>query len=383
VNGAPALITALGVYDATPPDAAAISWSELSPPVRPEQLLVVVEIERDAERAVGIAAATRYLSSAERLPVAEPAAAALAAHLGQVPVPWVAAGGPPRNRYEPSAPGLDVLIELASLDAAGRLTGLPVTAFLGGAARADVPAYASLPSFTDPSEAVACAGAAVEAGFTAIKFHAAGDATVDEATILLSRARLGGSVDLLWDGSCAYDLYDALRVGKALDGAGFLWFEGPLSDDAGPVLDQLARQLRIPLLPDATATHRSPGDWVRDLATGRWDGLRLDVTRVRRVVEAVQLVRAAEAHGMPCEIQSFGYGLAQIANLTLMLTSQACRYFEAPFPSGDLADGLVEPLRPVHGRVSLPEPVGLGHRLSLPTVAARCQAIAETGLEHL
>ena len=52
-------------------------------------------------------------------------------------------------------PGLPVLIELASLDAAGRLLGVPATAFLGGAIRHDLPAYASLPSFVRPFNAVA------------------------------------------------------------------------------------------------------------------------------------------------------------------------------------------------------------------------------------
>ena len=270
-----------------------------------------------------------------------------------------------------------MLIELASLDAAGRLLGVPATAFLGGAIRHDLPAYASLPSFVRPADALACAHDALAAGFRAVKFHAAGDVETDVATVRRARLELGDAVDLLWDGSCAYDLYGALQVGRALDEAGFVWFEAPLADDAGPVLAELARRLRVALIPDATASHRSPGDWARDLGAGLWSGLRLDVTRVNALAEAQQVLRTAEAHGRPCEIQSFGYGLAQVANLALMLTTSACRYFEAPYPVDDLDDGLVASLRPVAGRVSLPAAVGLGHGLELAAVAGRFREIAE------
>jgi L-alanine-DL-glutamate epimerase-like enolase superfamily enzyme len=372
-----ARVASLRVFDASPPAAVAVKWSEVGPSVRPAQVIVAVELERDGERASGVAGATRYLTPAEILLDGATARAALAAHVGRRAVPWAGRGGAPRNPYEPVVPGLDVLVELASLDAAGHLLGLPATTFLGGAVHDDLPAYASLPSFADPDDALACARLALATGFRAVKFHAAGDVATDVVTARRARAELGAGVDLLWDGSCGYDLYGALRVGRALEEAGFSWFEAPLADDAGPVLSELARRLGIPLIPDATASHRSPGDWARDVHAGLWSGLRLDVTRVNGLADAQRVVRTAEAHGRPCEIQSFGHGLAQVANLNLMLTTMACSYFEAPFPVDDLDDGLVPPLRPSGGRVGLPGAIGLGHQLQLATVVERCPLIAE------
>ena len=189
------------MFDATPPDVAAVKWSEQGPPVRPAQLLVAVELERDGERVHGLAAATRYLTPAETLPDAEAVSAVLEAHLGRPPLPWAGRSGPARNPYEPVVPGLPVLIELASLDAAGRLLGVPATAFLGGAIRHDLPAYASLPSFVRPADALACAHDALAAGFRAVKFHAAGDVETDVATV--RRARLGSATGSTCSGTAA------------------------------------------------------------------------------------------------------------------------------------------------------------------------------------
>src|SRR2546428_11512893 len=69
----------------------------------------------------------------------------------------------------------------------------------------------------------------------------------------------------------------------------------------------------------------------------------------------------AEALGVRCEIHSFGYTLAQAANLQVMGAVSNCKYFEYPMPMGGYGAGMVDEieLRP-DGTVSVPSKPGLG-----------------------
>jgi hypothetical protein len=85
--------------------------------------------------------------------------------------------------------------------------------------------------------------------------------------------------------------------------------------------------------------------------------------------------------GITCEIQTFGFALTQYANLQLILVTPACRFFEAPFPAGDLDDGLVVAPMIVNGQLAAPHLPGLGHGLSLADVAGGAQLLASASLD--
>src|SRR5262245_17301491 len=256
-------------------------------------------------QAHGIAGVTRYLEPS-RAEAGLPAIAQLEEWLGADPAALALHRPELPNQYDPAADWTRVLVELAALDALGQVAGLAASAFLGGAQRDRVPAYASLPSFTDPHQAVDVAMHAVSEGFRAVKFHGSGIAELDKETVALSRAKLGAGAILMWDGSCAYDLTDAIMVGRALERHDYLWFEAPMPDSARSALRILARSCSVPLVPDGMAD-RAPSDWARDLSEGMWGALRLDVTHSRTLAHAQRIVRLAESVGLPCEIQSFGY----------------------------------------------------------------------------
>jgi L-alanine-DL-glutamate epimerase-like enolase superfamily enzyme len=271
------------------------------------------------------------------------------------------------------------VIELAVLDALGKTTRLPAAAFLGGLRRSSVEAYASLPSFGEPDAAVTCAGAAVEAGFRAVKFHASGLLDADIETIEAARRALGPSVGLMWDASCAYDLYTAVAVGAALAEARFLWFEAPLADEATEALRSLAARTTVPLVPDGLV-QRPSAEWARDVRDGVWGALRLDVTRAPDLAAALRLLHLSETLGLPCEVQSFGFPLGQYANLQLALTTTACRFFEAPFPPDDFLDDVAAPPTVADGFVYAPEAPGLGSAVDVDELVARLAPIAAVSL---
>jgi L-alanine-DL-glutamate epimerase-like enolase superfamily enzyme len=374
----PRRITSLAAWRGRRQDAVLIRWSEVGPAVIPTQTLVVVEVGERGRVATGCAALTSYTSDGHE--------ASLDGHLEGVFARWLGApvwGLPDHsgedNPYDPVASPLRATIELAVLDALGRLTGLPAAAFLGGVRRSKIEAYASLPSFADPEAAVSCAANAVARGFRAVKFHAAGQLDEDTATIAAARTRLDRGVRLMWDASCAYDLYTALAVGRALEEADFLWFEAPFADDSVEALRVLASRTSIALVPDGLV-QRTAAEWARDVREGVWGALRLDITRATDLASALRLLHLAETVGLPCEVQSFGFPLSQYANLQLLLTTNACRFFEVPFPTEHFDDGIVAPPPTVDGFVHAPTVPGLGHSLDPGRIPDRLEPLSHQTL---
>jgi L-alanine-DL-glutamate epimerase-like enolase superfamily enzyme len=368
-------ITSVAVWEGSSGAAAPIRWSELAPPVVARQTIVSVAVSGPDGRTAGCASLTTYVppdAGDDDRPLP------LAGWLG-APVVGPASELEAANPYDPGGTPLGAVVQLAALDALGRATDLPAAAFLGGIRRTRLEAYASLPSFGDPDAAVACASAAVGAGFRAVKFHASGWRDVDVETIAAARRMLGAPITLMWDASCAYDLYTAVAVGRALGDAEFAWFEAPFADDATGSLRLLAARTEVPLVPDGLV-QRSPAEWVRDVRDGIWGALRLDVTRAPDVGAAMRLVRLAEALGVPCEIQSFGFPLGQYANLQLALTTPACRFFEVPFPVDDFVDVVAAAPAVADGFAHLPGAPGLGHGVDVDELEARLPSIVEVSL---
>ncbi len=360
-----ARISAISAWQLAPLATEPMRFSEVAPSVVPRQTVVSVEISDEGTTETGIAAITRYLP--EGWKEADPPLENLLSSWLGFPVAALPNEPTTEDIYEPSGHFLQAAVTLAGLDALGRRTGLPAATFLGGIHRSSLPAYASLPSFPDVDGAVDCAENAADQGFRSVKLHASGVVDVDVETIAAARRRLGPSMRLIWDASRAYDVSDAQRVGHTLDEHGYLWFEAPLEEDSSPALERLARRVSVALVPDGMA-QRSVGDWARDLTNGIWGGLRLDLTRVGSISFALRLVRLAESMGVQCEIQSFGFPLSQYANLQLMIATRSCRFFECPFPSAGLEDGIVKAPEVIDGNVRLPAAPGLGHGVSVAEI---------------
>jgi L-alanine-DL-glutamate epimerase-like enolase superfamily enzyme len=371
-------ITSLAAWDGSRDGAAPMRWSEVAPAAVPRQTLVSVGLSNGKGITTGVASVTHYAADANRAVEDGCAEASFSAWLG-APIWCLPADPSAANPYDPAEKPLRAAIELAVLDALGRLTGLPAAAFLGGIRQTRIEAYASLPSFPDAEAAVECACSAVDAGFRAVKFHASGIVDVDVETIAAARRTLGRSIALMWDASCAYELYTAVVVGHALAEAEFLWFEAPLTDDSTEALRSLASRVRVALVPDGLV-QRSSADWARDVRDGAWAALRLDITRAPDVGSALRLLRLSETLGLPCEVQSYGFPLSQYSNLQLMLTTHACRFFEVPFPLDDFEDGIAAAPEIVDGFVHAPERPGLGHCVEAQELADRFKPIAHVSL---
>jgi L-alanine-DL-glutamate epimerase-like enolase superfamily enzyme len=265
------------------------------------------------------------------------------------------------------------LVDCALWDLGGRAAGLPVCKLLG-ASRDRLPAYASSLTYATLADFQREVDAWLELGFKAIKLHVWGDPARDIELCTAVRKQVGPSIALMVDAVGSYSLVDALRVGRRLDELGYEWFEMPLRDQHIQAYRTLAGALDIAVTSGEVHT-RTFQEAANYLTTGAWDIVRIDAAISGGITATKKVADLAESLGLRCEIHSFGYTLAQAANLQVMGAVTNCRYFEFPMPLGGYGAGMRDEieLQP-DGTVCVPQKPGLGvevdwERMDAMTVA--------------
>lgn len=265
------------------------------------------------------------------------------------------------------------IVDCALWDLAGRSAALPVYKLLG-AQRDSLPAYASSLTYATTAEFQQQVDAWLAAGFRAIKLHVWGDPGRDIELCNAVRKQVGPDVALMVDAVGSYSLGDAIRVGRVLDELGFEWFEMPLRDQHIEAYRTLANAVDVAVTSGEVHT-RTFQEAANYLTAGAWDIVRIDAAISGGITATKKTASLAEALGLRCEIHSFGYTLAQAANLQVMGAVANCRYFEFPMPLGGYGAGMRDEieLRP-DGTVCVPQKPGLGvdvdwERMEAMTVA--------------
>ena len=241
------------------------------------------------------------------------------------------------------------LLDCALWDLAGRAAGLPVYKLLG--ARRDVlPAYASSLTYPTLADFQREVDVWLERGFRAIKLHVWGDPERDIELCTAVRAQVGPGVALMIDAVGSYTLVELA----------YEWFEMPLRDQHIQAYKTLADALDIAVASGEVHT-RTYQEAANYLTTGAWDIVRIDAVISGGITATKKAAALAEALGLRCEIHSFGYTLAQAANLQVMGAVSNCRYFEYPMPMGGYGAGMVDQIElEADGTVRVPSKPGLG-----------------------
>ncbi|MCI0158750.1 hypothetical protein KNO15_18785 [Leifsonia shinshuensis] len=195
------------------------------------------------------------------------------------------------------------IVDIALWDLAGRHYGVPAWELMGGF-RERIPAYASTVTFGSVDEYLDVADQCLALGYSAIKLHAWGDATRDIELIRALRDHVGAGVSLMYDGSAGFDLPDAIRVGRALSDADYLWYEEPMREFSVNAYAQLSRTVDVPLLVAETSdgAHMNSADFIAagaaTFGVRASAGLRGGLTGSLRTAHLADAFRIrAEVHG--------------------------------------------------------------------------------------
>jgi L-alanine-DL-glutamate epimerase-like enolase superfamily enzyme len=262
----------------------------------------------------------------------------------------------PRARTSVRAVGA---IDVALWDIAGKAAGMPIHQLLGGYKRS-MKAYASSPAHSTIEAYCEEALHWKERGVGAYKLHIPGEAKRDIAICTAVRKAVGDDHVLLLDAGFSYDYPDALKVGRAIEELGFLWYEDPMGEWSIPNYVKLKAKLDVPImateLPFIGFEMYAP--WVFNQAT---DYLRGDVAFKGGITPMVKTAHLAEAFSMNYEIHHGSNSLNNVAGLHVAMAVKNSEYFEYLLPEAIIRYGLVEDIEIDHdGMVHAPMEPGLG-----------------------
>ncbi|GAB6862218.1 mandelate racemase family protein [Haloplanus litoreus] len=267
-------------------------------------------------------------------------------------------------------------IDIALWDFAGKYYDAPIHELLG-TYRDRLPAYASTYEADengglDSAEAYAdFAEECLEMGYPAFKMHVWGsdewrDIDREIETVRTLGDRVGSEMDLMLDPACQYETFaDALKVGRACDEAGFLWYEDPYRD--GGISQHAHRKLREKLDTPILQTEHVRGlephsDFVQADAT---DFVRADPEYDAGITGAMKIARMTEAFGLDVEFHAPGP-----AQRHCMAATRNTNYYELALVHPEVDN----PIPPVYeggysdmidtidddGTVAVPDGPGLG-----------------------
>jgi D-galactarolactone cycloisomerase len=143
-------------------------------------------------------------------------------------------------------------LDMALMDLKGKLLDVSVSELMGGRLRDEVPCYATGMYYADIPEnelleqILKEAAGYVEEGYDALKIKVGKNLDFDKLLIAEMRNAFP-DVSLMADSNHAFDLPEAIDIGRELDAYGYSWFEEPLSPQHPELFRQLADKVDVPI----------------------------------------------------------------------------------------------------------------------------------------
>jgi L-alanine-DL-glutamate epimerase-like enolase superfamily enzyme len=244
-------------------------------------------------------------------------------------------------------------IDIALWDIAGKLAGLPLYRLLGGSARADLPAYASLLRYGTTDAVAHYTRQALARGYRHIKLH---EITVPE--VQAARDAAGAGIPIMVDTNCPWTVIQAIDMARRLAPLDIHWLEEPVWPPEN--LAGLAEvRARGGLATAAGENYGTVWEFRRAFEAGALTYAQPSVTKIGGVTGMRQVMALAETFGVEVVPHSayFGPGLlASIHCIAAMARESLVERFYCDFAENPLG----EAIHPRQGRIAVPQGPGLG-----------------------
>ncbi|WP_068546849.1 mandelate racemase/muconate lactonizing enzyme family protein [Thalassotalea crassostreae] len=194
-------------------------------------------------------------------------------------------------------------IDMALWDLKGKALNLSVSELMGGRQRTNVPCYATGMYYQDlPDEEllpllIAEAKSYAADGFNAMKVKVGKSLDFDEKLIRAMREALPNTM-LMADSNHAYDLPEAIRIGRVLDQCNYQWFEEPLSPEHLPLFKQLSNKLDLAIATGECEQTRF--GFQKLISSNAVNLLQPDLAYCGGPSEALKIRAIASANGINC-----------------------------------------------------------------------------------
>ena len=272
---------------------------------------------------------------------------------------------------EGAVTGALAALDIALWDLKGKIAELPVYKLLGGAWRTRMPFYASIGGHA--SRTLDETVRTVEARWTretpaAIKIRWDGDRTRqdydipgDIAKAKAVRKLVGDDFPLAFDANNQYSVGGAIRVGRALEDLGYIWFEEPVQHYDVRAMGEVAQRLDITVsAAEQTYTTQALVDIIEA-------GVRMvqpDIVKMGGITGLMQCAAICFAHGVELVPHQTQPGIGHVANLhvlaTLMHNTKPAEFAD---PDDRMVPGFENYPRPDGGCFDIPDGPGLGLRV--------------------
>jgi L-alanine-DL-glutamate epimerase-like enolase superfamily enzyme len=254
-------------------------------------------------------------------------------------------------------------LDIAFWDLRGKALGKPVADLLG-AARRDVPAYASALLWSDDLDQLGAEAAAhVAQGYRRVKMRLGRSEAYDVAAVHAVRRTVGPTIDIMVDASMRYSPEIAVRVGKVLEEARVFWYEEPFQPEDIDAYVALRGRVNVPL---AAGENEFGLPGFRELLrAAAVEIVQPDVCRAGGITECYRIGQLAGQHGARVATHTWSDAVAVVANMHLIAALPHGLTVEVDRTGNPLIDDLLAtPLRVRDGLIRLPDGPGLGIELN-------------------
>lgn len=269
---------------------------------------------------------------------------------------------------EGAVTGALAALDIALWDLKGRILGLPVYKLLGGAWRTTLPFYASIGG--NANRTVDEVVRTVEARWkaekpAAIKIRWDGDRTRQDVDIagdiakaMAVRKLVGDGFPLAFDANNLYSVGGAIRVGRALEELGYVWFEEPVQHYDVRGMGEVAQRLDITV---SAAEQTYTTQALVDIINAGVRMVQPDIVKMGGITGLMQCAAICFAHGVELVPHQTQPGIGHVANLhvlaTLMHNTKPAEFAD---PDTRMHVGFENPPVPKDGCFTVPDGPGLG-----------------------
>ena len=217
-------------------------------------------------------------------------------------------------------------LDIALWDLAGKATGLPVCALLGGKVRDKVAVYATGLYYTEgefPDRLLDEARGYVAAGFKGMKTKVGGlSIAEDVARVRALRDAIGPDIHLMVDANEAYNATTAIRLGQQLADLDLVWFEEPVNaQDLDAYLEVKAA---LPMAIAGGENLRTRYEFKPYLTRRAYDIVQPDIMHCGGITEMQRICAMANACGIQVNPHVWGSPVMIAATLHLAATLPPC-----------------------------------------------------------
>jgi L-alanine-DL-glutamate epimerase-like enolase superfamily enzyme len=258
-------------------------------------------------------------------------------------------------------------IDIALWDLRGKALGQPVWKLLGGAWRRELPFYASIGGNGQRTVDQVCrvveewlkiGPAQVKIRFDADKTARDVDLPGDIAKARAVRKLVGDDFPLAFDSNNGYSVQGAIRVGRALEELGYVWFEEPVQHYHVESFAKVAAALDIAV---SAGEQEYTLQGIKRLIEAGVDIVQPDIVKTGGFTGLGDMAALARAYGVDLVPHQTQPSIGHTANLHFVASLTHSHHPAEYNGPRDVQDVVFKtPVRPVNGKFVLSDAPGLG-----------------------